>query len=43
MRSFLSHLMAKTSADAADVFCYVFDGRDDADDRRLLLDDDDDN
>ena len=41
--SFLSRLMAKTSADAADVFRYLFDGRDDADDRRLLLDDDDDN
>lgn len=34
--SFLSRLMAKTSADAADVFRYLFDDRNDADDRCLL-------
>jgi hypothetical protein len=46
VHSFLSRLMAKTSADAADVFRYLFDGRDDeddADDRHLILDDEDDN
>lgn len=36
--SFLSRLMARTSADAADVFRYLFDDRNDADDRCLLLD-----
>ena len=43
MRSFLSRLMTGTSADAADVFRHLVDGRDDADDRHLLLDKDDDN
>ena len=42
VRSFLSRLMTKTYADAADVFRYLYDGRDDADNRRLRLDDDDD-